>query len=174
MVFQNYILLHEEIFEKKVKFLCDCWQAGGFDHLTLDSLYEDALSRRAHSSVPNGLNQMVPYPFQPPIVQRDPFFASANVAPPPSVQLLALAQQQQAMMMQQQHYSQQSSMMQQQYHQQLHQSMMIQQQYQHMLNSSLQQPVNSFASYGMPNYTMMQPGSNPQMQSNPFAHPSLM
>ena len=144
-------------------------QAGGFDRVTLDSLYEDAISRQAYStqsSFPNGMNQLVSNPIQS-SVQRDPFFASATVPSPQNVQFAALAHQQQTMMMQQHYY--QLTMM-----QQLHQSMMMQQQYQHVFNSSIQQPVNPYASYGMPNYVMMQPGSNSQMHSNPFGNPNLM
>ncbi|MCO5601015.1 hypothetical protein L7F22_055131 [Adiantum nelumboides] len=128
--------------------------AGGFDKLTLDSLYDDALNRQAYAAAANNsMGYMSPNPFAGnaivPAPQQDPFLASTKVAPPPNVQLATLAQQQQAMMMQQQ-------------------AMMMQQQ---MMGGG--QHVNPY-SYGMP-YAM--PISNPyqaQPQSNPFGNPGLL
>lgn len=129
--------------------------AGGFDRLTLDSLYDDALNRQTYAAAAsNGsMGYMAPNPFAGnaivPAVQQDPFLASTKVAPPPNVQLATLAQQQQAMMMQQQ-------------------AMMMQQQ---MMGGA--QPMNPYG-YGMP-YGM--PSANPyqaQAQSNPFGNPGLL
>lgn len=86
-------------------------QAGGFDKLTLDSLYDDALQKRGpNGAVPNsynmGMNTAAPNPFQgpgmPPQQHMDPFMASGQYAPPSNVQLAMMQQQQQALMMQQQ------------------------------------------------------------------------
>eukprot|EP00250_Pteridium_aquilinum_P002305 c12503_g1_i1 orf=120-1826(+) len=129
--------------------------AGGFDRLTLDSLYDDAMHRQAYASAPsNGMGYMGPNPFGGhaivPAGQQDPFLASSNVAPPSNVQLAALAQQQQVMMMQQQ------------------QAMMMQQQ---MMGSG--QAVNAY-SYGMP-YMMQVPNQyQGHTQSNPFGNPGLL
>ncbi|KAJ7518642.1 hypothetical protein O6H91_20G001600 [Diphasiastrum complanatum] len=83
--------------------------AGGFDKLTLESLYDDALSRRAAYGTHPGSypqNQAGHNPFEVGLAvgptQHDPFFASSNVAPPPNVQMAAMVQHQHAMMMQQQ------------------------------------------------------------------------
>ncbi|XP_024402711.1 putative clathrin assembly protein At2g01600 isoform X2 [Physcomitrium patens] len=83
--------------------------AGGFDKLTLDSLYDDALHKRgANGAVPNsynmGMNGSGPNPFQGPGMppqHMDPFMASGQYAPTTNVQM-QMMQQQQAMMMQQQ------------------------------------------------------------------------
>jgi len=85
-------------------------QAGGFDKLTLDSLYEDALQKRGpNGAVPNsynmGMNSGAPNPFQAPGMppqHMDPFMASGQYAPTTNVQM-AMMQQQQAHLMQQQH-----------------------------------------------------------------------
>ncbi|KAF4392060.1 hypothetical protein F8388_004389 [Cannabis sativa] len=86
--------------------------AGGFDLLTLDSLYDDAIRRN---------NQNVSYnPWEPapagaaPMLQHpvhDPFFASSAVAAPHNVQMATMANQQQAFMLQQQQQQQQQMMM---------------------------------------------------------------
>lgn len=81
--------------------------AGGFDKLTLDSLYEDAMTRQV-SSYHTG--QVAPNPFEAsPMMQpgHDPFYASQKVAPPSAVQMASMAQQQQAFMAQQQMMGQQ-------------------------------------------------------------------
>lgn len=83
--------------------------AGGFDKLTLDSLYDDALQKRGpNGAVPNsynmGMNAPAPNPFQGPGVppqHMDPFMASGQYAPTSNVQM-AMMQQQQALLMQQQ------------------------------------------------------------------------
>jgi hypothetical protein len=60
-------------------------QAGGFDKLLLDSLYEDAARRQqdAYGGYGNGQGQ------------DDPFAMSADVAPPTAVQMSVMAAQQQ-------------------------------------------------------------------------------
>ncbi|RWW78355.1 hypothetical protein BHE74_00013424 [Ensete ventricosum] len=75
---------------------------GGFDKLTLDSLYEDA-ERRANQNVsynPWDMGRMAGPMMQP--VVHDPFYASNAVAAPHFVQMAAMAQQQQAFLLQQQ------------------------------------------------------------------------
>jgi len=73
-------------------------QAGGFDKLLLDSLYEDA-TRRQQIAAAN--------PFQ----AQDPFAMSNNIAPPPNVQMAIMAQQQQQYYYQQQQQQQQQQQM---------------------------------------------------------------
>ncbi|XP_057416755.1 putative clathrin assembly protein At5g35200 [Lotus japonicus] len=84
--------------------------AGGFDKLTLDSLYDDAL-RRTNQNV--SYNPWEPAPagatMQP--TMHDPFFASNAMAAPHSVQMAAMSNQQQAFMYQQQQQQQQMMMM---------------------------------------------------------------
>lgn len=73
---------------------------GGFDQLTLDSLYDDAMMRRPpYMSTPSSYGG-ASNPFAGSNVQ-DPFLASSGIAPPTNVQL-AMAQQQHMMMLQQQ------------------------------------------------------------------------
>lgn len=95
-----------------------CEQAGGFDKLTLDSLYDDALQKRGpNGAVPNsynmGMNATAPNPFQapgmPPQQHMDPFMASGQYQPSSNVQM-AMMQQQQAMLMQQQQQQQMMGM----------------------------------------------------------------
>jgi len=64
---------------------------GGFDKLTLDSLYDDGTYRQ--------MQQQQPYGSAPhnPFMASDPFGVSNQVAPPPSVQMAAMAQQPQQM-----------------------------------------------------------------------------
>jgi hypothetical protein len=66
---------------------CVQWflQAGGFDGLLLDSLYEDAARRQ---------QQQATYSTDPHV---DPFAASTSVAPPTDVQISMMAHQQQEM-----------------------------------------------------------------------------
>jgi hypothetical protein len=66
---------------------CIQWflQAGGFDGLLLDSLYEDASRRQ---------QQQATYSTDPHV---DPFAASTSVAPPTEVQMSMMAHQQQEM-----------------------------------------------------------------------------
>ena len=59
-------------------------QAGGFDKLLLDSLYEDAARRQQLATMDASQ-------------QRDPFAMSVGVAPPTGVQMSVMAQRQQAM-----------------------------------------------------------------------------
>uniref|UniRef100_A0ACD5VKF9 Uncharacterized protein n=1 Tax=Avena sativa TaxID=4498 RepID=A0ACD5VKF9_AVESA len=64
---------------------------GGFDKLTLDSLYDDGTYRQ--------MQQQQPYGSAPhnPFMASDPFGVSNQVAPPPSVRMAAMAQQPQQM-----------------------------------------------------------------------------
>ncbi|KAG9455823.1 hypothetical protein H6P81_000331 [Aristolochia fimbriata] len=73
--------------------------AGGFDRLTLDSLYNDALTRQTNINGGYHTGQVAPSPFATAQYSQDPFYASNNIAPPSGVQMAAMAQQQQAMMM---------------------------------------------------------------------------
>ncbi|WOL17543.1 clathrin assembly protein [Canna indica] len=67
--------------------------AGGFDKLTLDSLYDDAAYRQQQQQQLYGSTP--PNPF----MTADPFAMSVQVAAPPAVQMAAMAQQQQQMSM---------------------------------------------------------------------------
>lgn len=87
--------------------------AGGLDKLTLESLYDDAMTRQTVYSAQGGYG-MNPYgnnPFEShPMMSsgvHDPFVMSNNIAPPTNVQMAAMAQQQNAMMLQQQPQGQQ-------------------------------------------------------------------
>uniref|UniRef100_A0A453FAN7 ENTH domain-containing protein n=2 Tax=Aegilops tauschii subsp. strangulata TaxID=200361 RepID=A0A453FAN7_AEGTS len=64
---------------------------GGFDKLTLDSLYDDGTYRQMQQQLPYG---SVPHN---PFMASDPFAVSNQVASPPSVQMAAMAQQPQQM-----------------------------------------------------------------------------
>jgi hypothetical protein len=65
-------------------------QAGGFDKLTLDSLYDEAAYRQQQQTQ----NQYFGPPASNPFMSSDPFAVSTNVAPPPSVQMATMANQQ--------------------------------------------------------------------------------
>lgn len=84
-------------------------QAGGFDRLLLDSLYEDEAARRQIQQ------QNAGYGFgmrmHNPIDLRDPFLMSNGIAPPPTVQIATMTQQQQQLQQQQQQQQQQQLMM---------------------------------------------------------------
>ena len=94
-------------------------QAGGFDRLLLESLYEDSTRSQqiagAYSS--GGLDAN-------PSDYNDPFAVSNSIAPPPSVQMALMAQQQQQQQ-QQYYYYQQQPLQQEQYYQQQDTSMMV-------------------------------------------------
>lgn len=79
-------------------------QAGGFDKLLLDSLYEDASRRQQTSTANYGNDAAISNPFN----QNDPFAMSSGIAPPTNVQMSMMMQEQQNMMMMQsqpyQHY----------------------------------------------------------------------
>ncbi|CAN6445800.1 unnamed protein product [Victoria cruziana] len=62
--------------------------AGGFDKLTLDSLYEEATYRQQQPSYGVASN---------PFTSHDPFSSSNAIAPPPGVQMAAMTQQQHMM-----------------------------------------------------------------------------
>ncbi|KAJ0989856.1 hypothetical protein J5N97_008212 [Dioscorea zingiberensis] len=76
--------------------------AGGLDKLTLDSLYDNAISRRTNQNGSYHMGQVAPNPFETLQYSQDPFYASNSIAPPATVQLSAMAQQQALMMQQQQ------------------------------------------------------------------------
>lgn len=86
-------------------------QAGGFDKLLLDSLYEDDNARRQIQLQNAGYGYQglaaVQNPFEQ--QQNDPFIMSNCIAPPPNVQMAVMQQQQQQQQMLQQ--NQQQSMM---------------------------------------------------------------
>ncbi|KAL7134643.1 hypothetical protein ABFS83_11G040800 [Erythranthe nasuta] len=88
--------------------------AGGFDILTLDSLYDDAIRRTNQNNVSyNPWEQQQ----QTTMMPHDPFYASNGVAAPPSVQLAAMSmnhhqqQQQHNYGFQPPHHQQQQMMM---------------------------------------------------------------
>lgn len=65
--------------------------AGGFDKLTLDSLYDEAAYRQQQQQTQNQyFGPAAPNPF----MSSDPFAMSTNVAPPPSVQMATMTNQQ--------------------------------------------------------------------------------
>lgn len=84
-------------------------QAGGFDKLLLDSLYEDEAARRQIQLQDAGYKYGEMAMRNPFDQQQDPFAMSNNIAPPPNVQMAILAQQQQQ-------HQQQHMMFQQQQH----------------------------------------------------------
>ncbi|KAI4335364.1 hypothetical protein L6164_014014 [Bauhinia variegata] len=95
-------------------------QAGGFDKLLLDSLYEDEHARRQLQLQnagygPRGMGMEMgiqnPFDHNQYNQQRDPFAMSNTIAPPPNVQMALMAQQQQQQqMIYQQHQQQQNNM----------------------------------------------------------------
>ncbi|MCO5557125.1 hypothetical protein L7F22_010681 [Adiantum nelumboides] len=118
---------------------------GGFDQLTLDSLYEDVQMRQAPYASSSSTYGGASNPFTPGFNVQDPFSASNAIPPHPSVQLAAMAQQQQMMMLQQQ------------------QNFLQQQQL--MGTPPLSNPfINP--------YTVNNP--HPQYQNNPFGNPGLL
>lgn len=110
-------------------------QAGGFDKLLLDSLYEDSARRQQIATAGNG-GSMDANPSH----YRDPFAMSNGIAPPPNVQMAMMAQQQQQQYYYQQQLQQQQYPMyhqQQYYHQQLpQQTMMVPYQPQQQMGSA--------------------------------------
>jgi len=86
------------------------YQAGGFDKLLLDSLYQDDASRRQIQLQQAGYSAGYGYGYEMPgqssVNHNDPFAMSNHIAPPTSVQMMA-QQQQQYQMMQQQYMMQQ-------------------------------------------------------------------
>jgi hypothetical protein len=119
-------------------------QAGGFDKLLLDSLYEDTARRQQIASV-TYTGSFTTNPFDP----SDPFAMSSSFAPPSNVQLAMMSQQQQYYQMQQQH---QMVMMPPQTYQQ--------QQAQYATNAGLSNP------FGDP-FSGLVAMANPPKQSNP-------
>lgn len=91
-------------------------QAGGFDSLLLESLYEDSARSQQIAGAYSGSGLDAN-----PSDYNDPFAMSNSIAPPPSVQMALMAQQQQ----QQYYYYQQQPLQQEQYYQQQHTSMMV-------------------------------------------------
>lgn len=88
--------------------------AGGFDHLLLDSMYEQALDqKKSFASIPAGSASSVALPGRPassflalpaPVAQvgEDPFAASVSVPPPSYVQMSDMTQKQQLLVQEQQ------------------------------------------------------------------------
>ncbi|XP_047327157.1 putative clathrin assembly protein At5g35200 [Impatiens glandulifera] len=74
---------------------------GGFDKLTLDSLYDDAIRRSNQQNVSYNNNNN-PWETPQSTATYDPFYGSNNVAAPSSVQMAAMADQNQAFMLHQQ------------------------------------------------------------------------
>jgi phosphatidylinositol-binding clathrin assembly protein len=70
-------------------------QAGGFDKLLLDSLYEDATRKQQTSTAKYGKDVGASNPFN----LNDPFAMSSGIAPPTNVQMSMMIQEQQNMMM---------------------------------------------------------------------------
>ncbi|KAJ7942935.1 ENTH/ANTH/VHS superfamily protein [Quillaja saponaria] len=122
--------------------------AGGFDSLTLNSLYDEAAYRAARQPV---YGAPAPNPFE----VQDPFALSSNIPPPPSVQMAAMAQQQTNPFGQYQPFQSQP------YPQ-------SQPQAQHMLMN----PMNPFGEAGYGAFPM-NPVSHPQ-NNNPFGSTGLL
>jgi hypothetical protein len=85
----------------RAKLLAFAQQAGGFDKLLLDSLYEDEARRQQIASV-TYTGSTAANPFD----HNDPFAMSNSFAPPSNVQLAMMAEQQQYYHAQQQQYYQ--------------------------------------------------------------------
>lgn len=114
-------------------------QAGGFDKLLLDSLYEDDAARRQIQLQDAGYgcgSMTILNPFEQ---KQDPFVMSHNIAPPPNVQMAMLAQQQQ------QHQQQQMMFQQQQ-----HNMTMAPHQYQSQYPQQQVQQISPFNPFGDP------------------------
>lgn len=161
--------------------------AGGFDRLTLDSLYEDAIKRATPpnsygggpASQPGG---MLALPAPPGAFQtsfrgpQDPFAASGGVAPPPSVQMADMAVRQHAL------FGQPGMMPQSQYGQPQQYGMNPQVQYgaPGSYGAPSQMTPNPFGSpYGVPPQSHLQPQMQQAMPqgyqgSNPFGNPNLL
>uniref|UniRef100_A0ACD5ZCN2 Uncharacterized protein n=1 Tax=Avena sativa TaxID=4498 RepID=A0ACD5ZCN2_AVESA len=128
-------------------------QAGGFDKLLLDSLYEDTARQQQIASV-TYTGSVATNPFD----SNDPFAMSSSFAPPSNVQLAMMAQQQHYYQVQQQDYYQ--------VQQQQQQMVMMppqtyqQQQAQYATNAGLSNP------FGDP-FSSLVTTANPPKQSNP-------
>ena len=113
---RSYSLARHEALQSLYLFshldFCSSYQAGGFDSLLLDSLYEDEAARRQLQLQNAGYNAGYGYQMtaQSPLDQHDPFAMSNAIAPPTNVQMALMSQQEQ-MMMQQQQMQQQNMMM---------------------------------------------------------------
>ncbi|XP_011621339.1 putative clathrin assembly protein At2g01600 isoform X2 [Amborella trichopoda] len=120
--------------------------AGGFDKLTLESLYEDAVYRQQQQQFTYGAPP--PNPFE----SHDPFAIANNIPPPPSVQMAAMAhhQQQQQMMM----------------------GMTSSGPFGHQPNYHHQQQFGPSNPFGDTTFGALPP--NPNHQNNPFGNPALL
>lgn len=150
--------LHCHLLTRTIDFMN---QAGGFDKLLLDSLYEDDAARR-HIQLQNagyGYGATATHnPFeQQQQLQHDPFIMSNQIAPPTDVQMAIIQQQHQQMLMQQQ---QMMTMMQQPY--QHHNMMMVPHQHQDQHHNPQQQMQPTSSSF---NPFAEDPFSFPQGQS---------
>ncbi|CAL9755915.1 unnamed protein product [Musa acuminata subsp. burmannicoides] len=120
---------------------------GGFDKLTLDSLYDEAAYRQQQQQQ----QQLYGVPPPNPFMTTDPFAMSNQVAAPPAVQMAAMAQQQQQMSM----FMQSNPFAQPLYQQQ---------------PVSAATASNPFGDAGFGTF----PVSNPHQESNPFGNPQLI
>ncbi|CAL9050949.1 unnamed protein product [Musa banksii] len=118
---------------------------GGFDKLTLDSLYDEAAYRQQQQQ------QLYGVPPPNPFMTTDPFAMSNQVAAPPAVQMAAMAQRQQQMSM----FMQSNPFAQPLYQQQ---------------PVSAATASNPFGDAGFGTF----PVSNPHQESNPFGNPQLI
>ncbi|XP_065022214.1 putative clathrin assembly protein At2g01600 isoform X2 [Musa acuminata AAA Group] len=121
---------------------------GGFDKLTLDSLYDEAAYRQQQQQQQQ---QLYGVPPPNPFMTTDPFAMSNQVAAPPAVQMAAMAQQQQQMSM----FMQSNPFAQPLYQQQ---------------PVSAATASNPFGDAGFGTF----PVSNPHQESNPFGNPQLI
>lgn len=144
--FPLYLISDPLLYSHKLEY-CDL-QAGGFDKLTLDSLYEEgAYRQQRQQQQPQYYGLPPPNPF----MASDPFAMSNQFAAPPAVQMAAMAQQQQQMSM----YMQPNPFGQPVYQQQQQQV-------------SLVTAPNPFGDDGFRAF----PGNNPHQPNNPFGTPS--
>ena len=77
-------------------------QAGELDKLTLDSLYDDAIAKRANQNGSYHMGEVTPNPFETLPYPQDPFYASNSIAPSANVQMSDMAKKQSLVMQQQQ------------------------------------------------------------------------
>ena len=143
-------------------------QAGGFNKLLLDSLYEDESARRKiqEQNAGYGFGSSVQNPSNP-FEMNDPFSMSNSIAPSTNVQMALMAQQQMILQQQQQQLQyQQPNYQQQQYKQQ--QDMMSMIPHQH-LPQYPQQPMqmqNTDSSNPFGDPFFVQPQSSMPQQEN--------
>ena len=140
-------------------------QAGGFNKLLLDSLYEDESARRKiqEQNAGYGFGTSVQNPSNP-FEMNDPFSMSNSIAPSTNVQMALMAQQQ--MILQQQQQQQQMIFQQQQQQLQYQQPNYQQQQYKQQ-----QDMMSMIPHQHLPQYPQQLMQMQNTASSNPFGDP---